>query len=410
MKILFFHQRYDPEPEVKGGIFVRKLIDKGCEIKVITPIPYFKNGNLYPGYSRYKLLQRDKRDGALIYRVPVFYSHTTSRFSRALYYLSIAINTFLVGIFLCKRVDCVYVCGPPVSVGLSGFIVSKIFRKKIVYDLQDLWPESIPSAGISLHPILNYLLNYWCLFFYKKISHIVVQSNGIKDILASKGLDKKNITVVYNWCNEKLAPQTCHSEAEFNIDNIYKKNKLNIIFAGNIGKAQGLDVLIEVANSIQIQNIQAHIVLIGNGVEVSRLKNMVYSLGIKTMSFVDEVPIDEINAYLSRADFLLIHLRKSFLFSKTIPSKTQAYLASGKPILICVEGDAKEIVLKSGGGIYAEPESAKSIINAINKILLMSQKELNNMGENGRNFYYKNMSIDIGVDNFIRVFKSLKGQ
>lgn len=404
MNIVFFHQRFDPEPEIKGLIFSRKLIEFGCNVRVITSKPYFKNGILYPQYNRYRLLVTENNHGTEIYRVPLVHSHSSSKLGRAVHYLSLALNTFIVGLFTCSDVDCIYVCGPPVSVGLSGFLIAKILNKPVLYDLQDLWPESIQSSGIQVNKFISRILYLWCIFFYKNMSHIVVQSKGIKEILISYGIDENKISVINNWCNENALFGKYYDD---DLHKIFNKNRLTIVFAGNIGKAQGLDVLIDVAGKIQSNNMKAQIILIGDGVETLRLKKAALDKKINTITFIEHVPIEIIHSYLSRADLLLIHLKKQFLFTKTIPSKTQAYLASGKPIIICVDGDAKEMILESRGGFYAEPECADSIFNAINEALLMSKLELNKLGENGKNYYFSNMSLEIGASRFFNIFKSL---
>ena len=142
----------------------------------------------------------------------------------------------------------------------------------------------------------------------------------------------------------------------------------------------------------------------GGGVEVPRLKNVVNNKKLNNINFLLRVPMSEVGEFLARADCLLVHLKDCPLFRITIPAKVQAYMAVGKPIVMAIAGDASNLIIESKSGVCALPSNARSIADAIKKIAYLSPNELKKMGDNGLTYYYKNMSLDSGVKNFIEVF------
>ena len=147
--------------------------------------------------------------------------------------------------------------------------------------------------------------------------------------------------------------------------------------------------------------------LLGGGVEVDRLKRLATLRKLSNVLFLPAVPMSEVGAYLHDSDALLVHLRKDPLFEITIPSKTQAYMSVGKPILMAVQGDAADLVLNSGCGVLAEPESPLSLLNAANDLANMNYHDLSAMGNNAISFYRSNLSLPSTVKKFVKVFNSV---
>jgi glycosyltransferase involved in cell wall biosynthesis len=174
-----------------------------------------------------------------------------------------------------------------------------------------------------------------------------------------------------------------------------------------MGKAQSLDTVIEAAQLLQEKGSQVAFIFLGGGVEVSRLEALARSKQLDDVFFLPAVPMPEVGAYLSSADALLVHLKKDPLFTITIPSKTQAYMAAGKPILMAVDGDAADLVRDAGCGVVSESDNPQALADAILALVEISGEGRTAMAENGKAFYQKELSLQVGVERFGEHFKRL---
>jgi len=210
--------------------------------------------------------------------------------------------------------------------------------------------------------------------------------------------------VIYNWCDEQGLTQAKPAKLEYRQ---LMQNKFNIVFAGNMGKAQALDIILEVAKNLQdLPDIQ--FVFVGGGTETDHLKQRSIIEGIPNAIFIPRMPMAEVGGVLELSSLLLVHLKKDPLFEITVPSKTQAYMAMGKPILMAVAGDAAELVQKAQCGCIAISEDAASIQQAILEIYQLPASEQQKMGINARNFYIQELSLESGVKQFVSIFEKVK--
>jgi glycosyltransferase involved in cell wall biosynthesis len=251
------------------------------------------------------------------------------------------------------------------------------------------------------------VIDKYCRIFYKAASKIIVLSPGFKRLLCQKGVPEKKIEVIYNW---SISP----SHGNTTIDTALAKklgftSKFNVIFAGNFGKVQGLSSVLDAAAIVQSKMSKIQFVFVGGGVNEEFLKNKARSMKLNNVLFLPRCPVSEIGSIMSLADVLLVHLKDIPLFRITIPSKTQAYLSIGRPILMGIKGDATELVLRAKAGIACEPENPESIAKAVKQLAQMSKEKLKTMGENGRRFYNNHLSLEAGVRRFDAAFKSAGG-
>lgn len=404
-------QWFDPEPQIKGLVFAKKLRDLGNEVEILTGFPNYPGGEIYPGYS-VKLFQVEMMDGIRVTRVPLYPSHDNSAFRRVLNYVSFGISSCLAGLFVVNRRAIIYACGPPVTVGVSAALISLFRRVPFVYDIQDLWPDSLSATGMFNSSYGDKVVANLCQWVYSRSMHITVQSSGVRDRLIARGVGQDKVSVIFNWCDESSinergggvgSPTSIAGKDE-------SRKTFDVMFAGNIGKAQEMDAVLEAARLQKRQNPSVRLLLLGGGVEIPRLKKMAQELGIDNVTFLPRVPMSEVGAILARADALLVHLKDDPLFRITVPAKTQAYMAAGKPILMAVAGDATQLVVDSGAGVCAQPSNARSIADAIQQLVLMAPEDLRLMGERGREFYMKNMSLDVGARKFLSIFQRALGK
>jgi glycosyltransferase involved in cell wall biosynthesis len=186
-------------------------------------------------------------------------------------------------------------------------------------------------------------------------------------------------------------------------------DRFRVVFAGNLGKAQALDSLLEAARQLQARNSRVSLVFIGGGVEAKPLREKAMAMGLPNVTFLPPGPMPEIGSVLQAADALLVHLRKDRLFEITIPSKTQAYMAVGKPILMAVRGDAADLVKASGAGVVAQPEDPSSIAAAAQSLADMDSERLAQMGARARDYFERYLSLEQGTARFAAIFDRLAG-
>lgn len=405
VRVLLLTQWFDPEPTFKGLVFARELVRQGFDVEVLTGFPNYPSGKIYPGY-KLKMIQREIIDGISVTRVPLYPNHDQSAVKRIVNYASFAASSLIYGLFGARRPDVIYAYHPPLTVGVTASLIRLIRRIPVVYDIQDMWPDTLSATGMLNNRRLLSIVSGLCNWVYRRVSHIVVLSPGFKRLLIQRGVPNSKIDVIYNWADEAslAAPEGRISEK------FPGKEQFRILFAGNMGKAQALDAVLDAALLLQQSGSRACFVMLGGGVEVQNLKEKSEYLQLENVVFLAAVPMTEVGHYLKAADALLVHLRKDPLFEITIPSKTQAYLSIGKPLLMAVNGDAADLVDISKGGVTAESENPQALADAVQALIDMPKEELDGMGISARRFYDENLALKEGVRKFASIFRSLSGK
>jgi len=268
-RILLLTQWFDPEPTFKGLVFARELVLHGFEVEVVTGFPNYPSGRLYPGYG-IKLIQKDLIDGVLVTRVPIYPSHNQSVVGRILNYVSFAISSLFYCLFIAKKADVIYAYHPPLTTGITAALLKSFRRTPVVYDIQDLWPDTLHATGMFSNDLALSLVSSACDWLYKCVDHIVVLSPGFRRVLIERGVPSSKIDVIYNWCSEdaifNFKPAT---HAGFPADGF------RVLFAGNMGKAQAISAVLGAAEILMTEAPSVKFVLLGGGVEVKQLKQIV---------------------------------------------------------------------------------------------------------------------------------------
>ena len=402
IRVLLLTQWFDPEPTFKGMVFARELVRQGFEVEVLTGFPNYPSGRVYPGY-RIKLLQREVIDGVQVTRVPLYPNHDQSAIKRVLNYVSFAASSLVYGLFMARRADVIYAYHPPLTVGITASLIRLLRRIPVVYDIQDMWPDTLRATGMLNNARALNAVEAVCQWVYRRVDHIVVLSPGFKRLLMLRGVPETKVNVIYNWADEMaLAAPQGQLPASFPVDKQFR-----IVFAGNMGKAQALDAVLNAAALLQTRGSRVCFVMLGGGVEVNNLKQKTVDLKLYNVVFLPPVPMAEVGTYLNAADALLVHLRKDPLFEVTIPSKTQAYMTVGKPLLMAVDGDAADLVLQSGAGVVAESENAEALADAAVGLAELPSEQLLAMGQRARRYYQDYLALSVGVAGFSAIFKQL---
>lgn len=233
---------------------------------------------------------------------------------------------------------------------------------------------------------------------------ITVISEGFRKVLLEQGVPEQKVHTVYNWIDEHLFQPVPRDE------NLARElgfvGKTNFVFAGAFGAFQGLDTLLRAADRIR-ERKDIQIVLIGTGTEEASLKRMKDELRLENVLILPRRPMEQMPALNAISDVLLVHLRDLPFFSHTIPSKTQVALASGRPILMGVRGEAGEIIERAGAGVACTPEDPGAMADRILQLAAMPVGERERMGERGRTFYQREMSLEAGAGKMFSIFESI---
>ncbi|ANB52231.1 glycosyltransferase WbuB [Aeromonas veronii] len=402
LKILIVTQWFDPEPTFKGLLFAKTLVDNGHQVEVITGFPNYPGGKVYDGY-KINAYQKELIDGVVVHRVPLYPSHDGSAFKRIFNYISFAASSLLCGLFKVSKPDVIYSYHPPLTTSLAALFIGMFRRVPFITDIQDLWPDTLAATGMLTNSKALAIVDKVCHFVYRRAAKIVVLSPGFKKRLVAKGIPDSKIEIIYNWCDESAL---IHSRATQL--SLPANDKLNIVFAGNLGFAQGLPAIVEAAHLLSQRNVSANIVLIGDGVAKAAAQQQVAELQLDNIFFLPRVTMQEVGTLLKAADALLVHLTDDELFSITIPSRTQAYLAVGKPIVMGVDGDAAKLIENAQAGVCCKANSAQSLANAVEQLVALNTDERQQMASNAHDFYHKHLSLAHGVKKFVAVFEEVK--
>lgn len=387
MRILIISQWFEPEPTFKGLIFARRLQSMGHEVEVVTGFPNYPGGEVYSGY-RIRPWLREVMDGIPVLRVALYPNHDRTPIKRIANYLSFALSAS-VGVCCVRRPDVAYVYHPPATVGLPAMVLKILRGVPFVYDVQDLWPDTLRATGMISHRGVLAMVGLWMGCVYRSAARIAVLSDGFAEAIGKETPPAK-VQVIRNWANE--------DEIRFPpVDR--EMDRFTIVFAGAMGNAQALSTVLDAAHQLS-DRPEVHLILVGHGTDRDQLKRRARDENLTNVEFRPWLPVSEIGSVLAAADALLVHLKDDPLFRITIPSKTQTYLMAGRPILMGVEGDAAKLIEEAGAGICFRSEDPGGLADAVRILVAMDPRERARLGTRGARFYHENLALDIGAEKF----------
>jgi glycosyltransferase involved in cell wall biosynthesis len=410
VRVTFLTQWFDPEPgAIRGLPLARELAKRGFEIEVVTGFPNYPGGNVYPGY-RIRPWMRETVDGVSILRVALYPSHDGNPLHRVANYASFALSSAVLGPALTRPADVLYVYHPPPTLGAPAAAFRTLHRVPVVYHIADMWPESAVESGMlgrgTVRDVAESVIGAYCRWVYAQCEAITVLSPGFKRLLVERGVDESKVHIVYNWADDAMfrpLPRNESISRELGL-----QGRFNFVYAGNLGPLQGLETVIRAAALVRdLPAIQ--IVLIGTGVDVTHLQKVAAEVRASNVKFIGRLPLERMPEVNALADVLLVHLKDLPFFAATVPSKTQVSLASGRPVLMAVRGDASQIVRDAGAGPVVPPEDPESMAAAFRELYLMPDAARERLGEAGHAFYLREMSLAVGADRMAELFRSVGG-
>lgn len=392
MRILYITQWFDPEPAFKGLDFAKALAAAGHDVEVATGFPNYPGGTLYPGFSL-RPYRRDDMDGISVHRLFLYPSHDRSSLGRALNYLSFFLSVLAFGLLRGRRYDAVYVYHPPITPGLAAALFTRIWRRRLVIEIQDLWPDSVGASGMANQRVIA-LLGRLCRFVYRAADIVVPQSDGMRRRLIERGVPEAKLNRIYNWATYEPGP----AEApDMFADHI------NIVYGGNLGQAQALDRLVDAFDIARRDTPALRLHLFGDGIERDRLARRAAERADGGLHLHPPVSRDRMDRIFDAADILAVHLKDDPLYQITIPSKTQHYLACGKPIIAGLSGEAADILRRSGAAIVCAPGDVAAMAEGLRTLADMSPEERRSMGQRARVYYEDHFSMGRAVEQTLRL-------
>lgn len=366
MKILFLTDNFPPEvnaPASRTFDHCREWVKAGADVTVITCAPNFPQGRVYPGYKN-RLWQKEVVDGIKVIRVWSYMVPNKGFIKRTLDYISYSVSAFIAGLFV--GTDIIVATSPQFFTALAGRALAKWKRKPWIMEVRDLWPESIKTVGAMEDSIFIRYFEWQEKRCYRSASKIVVVTDSFKRTLVKRGIEPEKIEVVKNGVNKALFTPRPKDEAL--LDKLHLTGKTVIGYIGTHGMAHKLDFILECAKRLE-KDTRLHFLLIGGGAMKDALLKQKDELGCTNVTMLPPVMKEEVARYISILDVCLINLKKSPLFTTVIPSKIFENAGMGIPILMGVEGEAKEIIDAYGAGLCFTPEDFEDFSRQLSALL-----------------------------------------
>jgi glycosyltransferase involved in cell wall biosynthesis len=398
---------YDPEGGAAAGpgTIARALRDRGHDVHVVTGFPSYPTGTVFPEY-RMRPYKREILDGVTIHRSAVYPSHDTRGAHRATNYLSFAFSGAVNAVARLPRVDAGFVYSTPATAAIPGMVLRALRGVPYVVQIQDLWPQSVTSSGFlegASGGRAERVLHLFCDAVYKRAATIAVTSPGMRSLVEERGVDPLKIEFVPNWADEAcFAPTTVTPGLLVELGPF---RPFTAMYAGNFGELQALHNVIDSAALLRGDE-SIGFVLVGGGVAENRLRSRVAELGLDNVRFVPSQPFGRMSDVLALGDVQLISLKDIPLLRSTLPSKVQANMAAGRPIIGAVAGDAATVIKSSGAGFVSAPEDPVALAEAVRRMAQLSAQDRGAMGVRARDYYLEHFSERVVGDHLSQILTS----
>jgi glycosyltransferase involved in cell wall biosynthesis len=392
-RLLVIGEAFYPEDFIINDL-VQDWDANGYKIEVLTRTPSYPFGKPYNGYKN-KIYQQTKFGRVKVHRIPIIRDYHKNKYLKILNYFSFVFCSSFVALFIGWKFDKIFVYQTgPLTIALPAILIHKIYRKKVSLWIQDLWPDTVYAYGFKKRILLETFLNVLVKFVYRNCAEILVSCEGFKKRINFYVPEKKIITAP-NWpLIDKRVSQT---------KAILSEDKFNFTFAGNVGKVQNLDNLVNGFRLFINNGYKAQLNIIGDGSFLESLKNIVKEKAISNVVFWRRKPLSEMPSYYDASDVLILSLVDSPIYELTIPSKFQAYLTTGKPIMGIIKGVTKELIENNKLGFTAEPCDVDSISSCFETFVSQSTTDLEEMKANAKCLLDKEFDRNLIVDKITNI-------
>ena len=406
MNIVIVSHYFWPENFIINDI-AAKLVQAGNKVTVFTGKPNYPDGEIYDGY-RFWGIEKKHHNGIDIVHVPLIPRGKGGIVKLTLNYVSFIFFGSLMFPIIVRQTNpdvILFFAMSPVTSAIPAIILKYTTSKKLYLWLQDLWPESLSATGYVKNQLALSIIEKIIKWIYRNTDKILIQSEAFRKSV-NLSMEKNRIIYFPNSVDGTSYEKLLHTELPDNFKLFRESGEcFNIIFAGNIGKAQSIETIISAADILSREAMKINFILLGSGSRLNWAKNEVRQLKLSNVHFPGRFPTKDMPSLLSCADVLLVTLKNEPIFSYTIPSKVQAYLAVGKPIIASLNGEgARIIVEEANAGIACPAEDATALADAVVTIYEMSSEERAILGANGRRYFDDNFDMDLLVKKLIDIF------
>jgi colanic acid biosynthesis glycosyl transferase WcaI len=413
MKILYLSQYFPPEmgaPAGRASELSRLWAEDGHEVTVLTGFPNHPTGIVPPEYRRKfrRLVTRDEQHGVNVVRTWLLPLPNRKAYERILNYSSFCISSATTGVFLDKP-DLVIATSPQLLVGLSGWWLAACNGVPFVFEVRDLWPESLAAVGAgSQNSLLHRSLAKMAGFLYRSCDRLVVVTPAFKEYLIEKWrVPEDKIFVIENGVEtsvfSRLSPHIAIRHA------LGAEDKFVASYIGTIGHAHGLETVLEAAALLRDSAPQVLFVLVGEGAEKARIVSMARSRGLSNLRFVDQQPREKIPAYITASDACLVLLKKSEVFKTVLPTKMLEFMSCARPVILGVDGHARNVLEQANAGIFIQPEDPAELAEAITR-LAADPALCESLGRNGRQHVLQHFSRPRTARTYLDILQDLLGE
>ncbi|MDY6793341.1 MAG: glycosyltransferase family 4 protein [Thermodesulfobacteriota bacterium] len=395
MKVLIVTQYFWPE-NFRINDLVLGLKDRGHDVKVLTGIPNYPGGRFFTGYQFFGPLFETYKDIPL-FRIPIIPRGNGSRIRLVMNYFSFVFFACLLGpLRRLGAIDLIFIYEPsPITVCLPALLLKKLKSAPVMFWMQDLWPQSLSATGAIRSKKILKMVDILVRFIYRGCDRILIQSRTFSEPVTHQGGNPKRILYFPNSAEALYKPLKPESNAP---ERGLMPEGFCVTFAGNIGAAQDFATILNAAELLK-DRTEINWVIIGDGRMFAWVQRQVIERGLsKTVHLLGRYPAETMPRFFALSDALLVTLKKKPIFSLTIPSKVQSYLACGKPIIAALDGEGARVVDEAGAGMSCSAENPKALAETILKLYNLSERQREEMGKKGRSYFKEHFEREMLID------------
>lgn len=405
MKILYISQYFPPEigaPSARVYELARHWNKMGHEVKVLTAFPNHPTG-VIPEEYRGEIFRRESVDGIEVIRTWVLATPNKGFAKRIINYLSFPISAVLLGTPMIDACDVIIATSPQFFVAAAGYIVSRFKKRTFIFEVRDLWPDSIEAVGAMSNRSVLRVLRSIEEFLYRRADKIIAVADSTRDILSRRGVPQSKIYIIPNGADINLfrpGPKQNHIREKYGITD----NEFIVSYVGTHGMAHGLETVLDAALHFQ-DDSHIKFLFVGEGAEKEKLIKIAKTYALSNAIFVDQQPKELIPYFYQASDLCLVPLIDRPLFSAVIPSKMFEIMSCSRPVVLSARGESRALLERANAGIAIEPESSTQLIDAVSRLYKNSDLA-NSLGSNGRAFIEEYYSREKMATNYIEVLSS----
>jgi len=384
MKVLIVTQYFWPE-DFRINDLALALRSRGHEVSVLTGKPNYPGGKYFPGYGFFGRVAEDYR-GIRVNRVPLIPRGDGGSLRLLLNFLSFALFATLLAPLRCRGTfDAILVYEPsPVTVGLPALVVKWIKRAPVLFWVQDLWPETLSATGVVRVRWLLALVDRLVRFMYRRCELVLVQSRAFVPHVQAQGVPVEKTRYYPNTAEDLYRPVAVEERAP---EREILPSGFRVMFAGNIGAAQDFETILAAAERLKSER-DIQWVIIGEGRRYAWVAQEIARRGLRgSVRLLGRHPVESMPRFFALADALLVTLRNEPIFSLTLPTKVQSYLACGRPIVAALDGEGARVIEESGSGIAVAAGNAAALADAVSRLHRTPAPQREAMGRRGREYF-----------------------